>query len=70
VPDPKWGETPKAVVVPAADANPAPAALIEYCRERLARFKCPSSVEIVTELPRNPTGKVLKTELRKTYGGV
>jgi acyl-CoA synthetase (AMP-forming)/AMP-acid ligase II len=67
VPDPKWGETPKAVVVAAAGATPDEAELIGYCRDRLARFKCPSSVEVVDALPRNPTGKVLKTELRKTF---
>jgi acyl-CoA synthetase (AMP-forming)/AMP-acid ligase II len=67
VPDPKWGETPKAVVVPATGAAEDAAELIEYCRARLARFKCPSSVEFVEALPRNPTGKVLKTELRKTF---
>jgi acyl-CoA synthetase (AMP-forming)/AMP-acid ligase II len=69
VPDPKWGETPKAIVVAATGATPDEAELIALCRSRLARFKCPSSVEVVEALPRNPTGKILKTELRKTFGG-
>jgi fatty-acyl-CoA synthase len=43
--------------------------LIGYSRERLAHFKCPTRVEYVPELPRNATGKVLKTTLRKEYGG-
>jgi acyl-CoA synthetase (AMP-forming)/AMP-acid ligase II len=56
-------------VVAAAGVTPDEAELIELCRSRLARFKCPSSVEIVEALPRNPTGKILKTELRKTFAG-
>ncbi|MDT7637182.1 MAG: hypothetical protein QOC83_1470 [Pseudonocardiales bacterium] len=69
VPHPKWGETPKAVVVAAAGHPVDGPGLIEYCRERLARFKCPTSVEQVDALPRNPTGKVLKTELRRVFAG-
>jgi acyl-CoA synthetase (AMP-forming)/AMP-acid ligase II len=69
VPHPKWGETPKAVVVAAAGHPVDGPSLIEYCRERLARFKCPTSVEQVDALPRNPTGKVLKTELRRVFAG-
>ena len=45
-----------------------PAELIAFARERLAHFKCPTRVELVDELPRNATGKVLKTTLRSTYG--
>ena len=44
------------------------AELIEYCRERLSSFKRPESVVFVDELPRNPLGKVLKTELRQQFG--
>jgi fatty-acyl-CoA synthase len=58
VPHEKWGETPIAVDE-----------LMGYACERLAHFKCPTRVEYVPELPRNPTGKVLKTTLRKEYGG-
>ena len=43
--------------------------LIAYTRDRLAHFKCPTRVEYVSELPRTATGKVLKTTLRKDYGG-
>jgi acyl-CoA synthetase (AMP-forming)/AMP-acid ligase II len=65
VPDEKWGETPKAVVVPAGEVDPD--ALIGYCRTRLAHFKCPTSVDLVEAIPRNPTGKVLKRRLREPY---
>ena len=41
--------------------------LIDYCRERLAKFKCPTSVEWIDALPRNPTGKILKKDLRAPY---
>ncbi|MCP3913754.1 MAG: long-chain-fatty-acid--CoA ligase [Actinomycetia bacterium] len=67
VPHEKWGETVKAIITPAADADPTEAALIAYCRENLAHYKCPTSVERMAEIPRNPSGKILKTELRKPY---
>jgi long-chain acyl-CoA synthetase len=67
VPDEKWGETPKAVVVKAAGADPTPEEIIAFARERLARFKCPTSVDFVDVLPRNPSGKVLKKDLREPY---
>ncbi len=70
VPDERWGETPKALVVRAA--SEAGAALserdvIDHARERLAKFKCPTSVEWIDALPRNPSGKVLKKDLRAPY---
>ncbi|HEV7932115.1 MAG TPA: long-chain-fatty-acid--CoA ligase [Actinomadura sp.] len=65
VPDPRWGETPKAIVVLSADVPERE--LIEHCRERLAHFKCPASVERRDSIPRNLTGKVLKRELRAPY---
>ncbi|MFC6886877.1 MULTISPECIES: long-chain-fatty-acid--CoA ligase [Actinomadura] len=65
VPDDRWGETPKAIVVLAGDVSDAD--LIGYCRERLAHFKCPTSVERRDAIPRNPTGKILKRELRAPY---
>ncbi|MER7182324.1 long-chain fatty acid--CoA ligase [Streptomyces hyaluromycini] len=68
VPHVKWGETPLAVVVPGAEPPPTADELIAYVRERLAHFKCPTRVEFVPELPRNATGKVLKTTLRTRYG--
>jgi long-chain acyl-CoA synthetase len=66
VPDPKWGESIKAIVV-AGDPRPDPAELIAFCRERLAHFKCPRSVDFIDALPRNPSGKILKRELRAPY---
>ncbi|WP_072812876.1 long-chain-fatty-acid--CoA ligase [Rhodococcus zopfii] len=67
VPDPKWGETVKAVVVPVADSSVKESELIDYTREHLAKFKCPTSIDIVDVLPRNPTGKILKRSLRAPY---
>ena len=67
VPDEKWGEVPKAIVVPAGESDAEK--LLAYCHEHLASFKCPKSVEFVAELPRNATGKVLKRELRAPYWG-
>jgi len=68
VPDERWGEVPKAVVVLKAGATLAdPNELVAWCRERLAAYKCPKTVDVVAELPRNPTGKVLKRDLRKPY---
>ena len=69
VPDQRWGETPLAIVALAPGAAADPDALIAYTRERLAHFKCPTRVELLDELPRNATGKILKTELRRRYGG-
>jgi long-chain acyl-CoA synthetase len=67
VPSEKWGETVKAVIVPAAGSDPTEAELMAWCRERLARYKCPTSVDRAAALPRNPSGKILKTELREPY---
>jgi long-chain acyl-CoA synthetase len=67
VPHEKWGETVKAVVVRRPGVDVTDAELIAYCRENLAHYKCPSSVEWRDALPRNSTGKVLKTELREPY---
>jgi long-chain acyl-CoA synthetase len=67
VPDARWGETVKAIVVPKSGAAPQPEEVIAFTRERLARYKCPTSVDFVAELPRNPSGKILKRQLRETY---
>ncbi|HET9078314.1 MAG TPA: long-chain-fatty-acid--CoA ligase [Acidimicrobiales bacterium] len=67
VPSERWGETPRAVVVRAAGAQVTEAELLAYCRERLAGFKCPTSVQWIDELPRNPSGKVLKKDLRAPF---
>ena len=66
VPDPHWGEAVKALIVPRPGARPAPEDLIAFARERLAGYKLPRSVDFVAELPRTPSGKVLKRELRET----
>lgn len=67
VPDPTWGEAVKAVVVPAAGCSPGEAQLIAYARERLAGFKLPKSVSFAEDLPRTPSGKILKRALREPY---
>ncbi len=67
VPDDRWGETPKALVVLQPGATPTAGELIAYSRERLAHFKCPTSVEFVESLPKTPSGKVLKRSLRAAY---
>jgi fatty-acyl-CoA synthase len=65
--DQKWGEVPRAVVVAKPGCKPSEAELIEFCRSRLAHYKCPQSIEFCESLPRTATGKVLKRELRKKY---
>jgi acyl-CoA synthetase (AMP-forming)/AMP-acid ligase II len=67
VPSEKWGEVGKAVVVPVPGKEIDVDALLAYCREHLAGFKCPASVTIVSDLPRNATGKVLKRQLREPF---
>ena len=67
VPDDKWGEVPKAIVVAAPGAGIDAEDLRTWCQERLASFKVPKSFDAVTELPRNPTGKILKKDLRKPF---
>jgi acyl-CoA synthetase (AMP-forming)/AMP-acid ligase II len=67
VPDDLWGESVKAVVVAKPGTTLDPDAVIAYARERLAHFKSPRTVDVVAELPRNGTGKILKTVLRKPY---
>jgi len=67
VPDERWGEAVKAIVVAAPGAKPDPAAIIAYARERIAGYKAPKSVDFIDALPRNPSGKVLRRELRKPY---
>jgi len=69
VPDERWGETIKAVAVPRAGTAPEAPEIIQFCRAKIAHYKCPTSVELVDELPRTATGKVLKTLLRQRYSG-
>jgi fatty-acyl-CoA synthase len=71
VPDPRWGETPLAVIVPRDPAEPPTQADIDiFCREHLAAFKRPRHLQIVDALPRNPSGKVVKTALRERFGAL
>jgi long-chain acyl-CoA synthetase len=67
VPDEQWGEAVKAIVVKKPEAQVTEAELIAYARERIAGYKVPRSVDFATTLPRNPSGKILKRELRKPY---
>ena len=67
VPDDKWGETVKAVVVLKPSPQAAAADIIAFGKTRLAGYKCPTSVDFVAALPRNPSGKVLKKDLRAPY---
>ena len=69
VPDAKWGEAVKAVVVRKPGAAVSVEELIEFARARIAGFKLPRSIDFVDALPRNPSGKILKRELRKPYWG-
>ena len=71
VPDPRWGETPLAVIAPRDPADPPTQAEIDaFCREHLAAYKRPRQLQIVEALPRNPSGKVVKTALRERFGAV
>lgn len=67
VPDDKWGETVKAVVAFKPDQSATADELIAFARERLAKYKVPTSIDVVDALPRNPSGKILKRDLRKPY---
>jgi fatty-acyl-CoA synthase len=67
VPDEKWGETPMALIVLRSGPSPSEQDLVDFCRDRLAHFKCPSRIEIVPELPRTATGKLQKFKLREQY---
>jgi fatty-acyl-CoA synthase len=64
VPDPRWGEVPRAFVVLKPGQSATVEELIELCNSQLARFKVPKSIVFINELPRNPSGKVMKRELR------
>ena len=64
VPDEKWGEVPKGLVVVKPGCELSESELLEFCRSRLAHFKCPRSIEFVEALPKTATGKILKKNLR------
>ncbi len=67
VPDAKWGEAVKACVVLKPEAQASQSDIIDWMRERLAHYKCPKSIDFVDEMPRNPSGKLLKRVLREPY---
>jgi acyl-CoA synthetase (AMP-forming)/AMP-acid ligase II len=65
VPDDRWGEAVKAIVVKKADVTPEE--LIAFARDRIAGYKVPKSVDFIEALPRNPSGKILKKDLREPF---
>jgi acyl-CoA synthetase (AMP-forming)/AMP-acid ligase II len=67
VPDNRWGEAVKGIVVLHDGTTTDEAELIDWCRQRIAHYKSPRSIDFVTELPRNPSGKLLKRQLREPY---
>ena len=67
IPDATWGEALHAVIVPAAGASPTEEEIVELTRRELASYMKPKSVEFVDALPKGPTGKILKRELREPY---
>ena len=68
LPDAQWGERVAAVIVPKSGSTLDRATLDAHCRQHLAGFKCPKDLYVVEELPRNPSGKVLKRVLREQLG--
>ena len=67
IPDEKWGETVMGFVILAEDASISEDEIIAYSREKIAGFKCPKTIKFSNEIPRNPTGKVLRRKLREPY---
>ncbi|NBC88061.1 MAG: fatty acid--CoA ligase, partial [Alphaproteobacteria bacterium] len=67
VPSEKWGEEVKACVVVKPGEDLTEAELIQHAREHIAGYKCPKSVDLIEALPRNPSGKILRRELRAPY---
>jgi long-chain acyl-CoA synthetase len=67
VPSDRWGETVKAIVVKRSGHEVTAAEIISFAKEHLAGYKCPTSVDFIDVLPRNPSGKILKKDLRKPF---
>ena len=67
VPDDKWGESVKGFVVIGENSSLKEEDIISYSRTQIAAYKCPKSIEFIKELPRNPSGKILRRELRDPY---
>ena len=70
VPDERWGEVGRALIVPRAGADVSPDDIMDSLSGRLAKYKLPKSVVLVDTLPRNATGKILKARLRSQYGSL
>jgi len=69
IPDAKWGEVPAAFVVLKDKCNTTEEELLQFCRNALAGYKCPRSIEFMQSLPKGGTGKILKKELRRFIDG-
>ena len=67
IPDERWGETVKGFVVLREGVELKEEEIISYARTQIAGFKCPKSINYVSELPRNPSGKILRKDLRAPY---
>ena len=67
VKDEKWGEAPKGCVVLKPGDSVTEDELIDFCRARMAHYKCPQSIDFFESLPKTGTGKVLRRELRQQY---
>ncbi|MBT5103866.1 MAG: fatty acid--CoA ligase, partial [Porticoccaceae bacterium] len=67
VPDEKWGEAIKAFVVAKDNSEVSADDIIRFARTRIAKFKCPKTINFIDSLPRNPSGKILRRELREPY---
>ncbi len=67
VPDDKWGEAVKAIVVKKPGEDPSPESIITWSKDRIAAYKAPKSVDFIDALPRNPSGKILRKDLREPY---
>jgi acyl-CoA synthetase (AMP-forming)/AMP-acid ligase II len=67
IPDPYWVESVHAVVVLKEGMNVSADELIDFCKQRLARYKSPKTVEFALSLPKTPSGKILKREIREKY---
>jgi len=69
VPDEKWGESVKAIVVCKPGTAPSAEDIIAFTREHMASYKCPKTVDFIDVMPRNPSGKILRKDLREPYWG-
>ena len=69
MPSERWGETPAAIVVPKPGETVTADEVLDFCRDKLARYKIPKVVDFIDVIPRNPTGKILKRLLREQFPG-